>query len=176
MSSNQIWRSRGIFISSTFRDMHAERDYLHNMVFPELEERLKERYVHLEPVDFRWGVETAILKDQESKEMEVLKVCLAEIDRSRPFIIVLLGDRYGWVPTADRMARAASQAGYPYEIGERSVTALEIEYGIFSSKDPISHSFFYLRQGLPYETMDKDTTAIYSDQYQPQGQVYYHKM
>ena len=34
------WLSRPIFITRTFRDMHAERDYLRHRVFPELEERL----------------------------------------------------------------------------------------------------------------------------------------
>jgi len=30
------WKTVRIFISSTFRDMHAERDHLVRMVFPEL--------------------------------------------------------------------------------------------------------------------------------------------
>jgi len=35
-----------VFISSTFRDMHAERDHLVTVVFPELRERCE-----------RWGLE-----------------------------------------------------------------------------------------------------------------------
>ena len=58
MPSAQLWHSRPIFITSTFRDMHAERDYLRTVVFPELEERLKERRHRLEPIDLRWGVES----------------------------------------------------------------------------------------------------------------------
>jgi len=54
--SYAIWRSRPVFVTSTFRDMHAERDYLHDHVFPELVERLRERFHHLEPVDLGWGV------------------------------------------------------------------------------------------------------------------------
>ena len=34
------WRSQPLFISSTFRDMQAERDHLHDEVFPALEEWL----------------------------------------------------------------------------------------------------------------------------------------
>ena len=30
------WRTVRVFISSTFRDMHAERDHLVTVVFPEL--------------------------------------------------------------------------------------------------------------------------------------------
>ncbi|MBN1542908.1 hypothetical protein JW992_12245 [candidate division KSB1 bacterium] len=41
MSTAKLWYSRPIFITSTFRDMDAERDHLRTVVFPELEERLK---------------------------------------------------------------------------------------------------------------------------------------
>jgi hypothetical protein len=38
-----FWQSRPVFITSTFQDMHAERDFLREHVFPELEARLRER-------------------------------------------------------------------------------------------------------------------------------------
>jgi hypothetical protein len=41
------WRTAGVFISSTFRDMHAERDHLDKVVFPELRERLLPYRVYL---------------------------------------------------------------------------------------------------------------------------------
>lgn len=50
------WVTRPVFITSTFRDMHAERDHLRNVVFPELAERLKARRCSLEPIGLRWGV------------------------------------------------------------------------------------------------------------------------
>ena len=87
--------------------MQAERDYLRDHVFPVLEERLRERYHHLEPIDLRWGVETVSLEKQRVKELLVLKVCLAEIERSRPFLIALIGGRYGWVPPQERLDAAA---------------------------------------------------------------------
>ena len=34
-----LWRTARVFISSTFRDMHGERDILTRFVFPELRER-----------------------------------------------------------------------------------------------------------------------------------------
>jgi telomerase protein component 1 len=49
------WQTRPLFVSSTFRDMHAERDHLWRVVFPALEERLRQRCHHLEPVDLCWG-------------------------------------------------------------------------------------------------------------------------
>ena len=50
------WNTIRIFISSTFRDMHAERDHLVKVVFPELRERCAKRRLHLVDVDLRWGV------------------------------------------------------------------------------------------------------------------------
>ncbi len=113
MDTFAVWKSRPVFVTSTFRDMQAERDHLHKYVFPELEERLKARFHHLEPIDLRWGVDTASEADEEAKQRLMLKVCLAEIKRSRPFLIALIGDRYGWVPPASgrRRRRPAITAG-----------------------------------------------------------------
>ncbi len=94
--------------------MHAERGYLQDIVFPALEKKLQESTYpyHLEPIDLRWGIETIDLEEQHQKEIEVLKVCLNEINRSRPFMIVLLGDRYGCVPPENNMKRAIEDFDY----------------------------------------------------------------
>jgi tetratricopeptide (TPR) repeat protein len=153
MTAQALWCSRPIFISSTFRDMHAERDYLREQVFPRLEERLRERRHHLETIDLRWGVETVSAADQEAKELLVLKVCLAEVERSRPFLIVLLGDRYGWIPPEERMAAAAREAGFVGDVAGKSVTALEIEFGVLGRPEQQRRSFFYFREPFPYADM-----------------------
>lgn len=127
------WRVRPVFISSTFRDMQAERDYLRDHAFLELEERLKARRHSLESIDLRWGVETVSVDEESSKEMLVLKVVLSEIERSRPFLIALIGDRYGWIPPEPRMRAAADEHGYAAEVRDKSVTALEIEFGVLDS-------------------------------------------
>ena len=44
------------FVSSTFRDMHAERDEMVTVVEPELRERLSWLELHFELVDLRWMV------------------------------------------------------------------------------------------------------------------------
>ena len=49
------WRTVRVFVSSTFRDMHAERDWLARVVFPELRERCAARELHLTDVDLRWA-------------------------------------------------------------------------------------------------------------------------
>ena len=45
-----------VFISSTFRDMHAERDHLVTVVFPELRERVEQLGLEFVDADLRWGV------------------------------------------------------------------------------------------------------------------------
>ena len=158
------WRARPIFVSSTFRDMQAERDHLQKVVFPELEERLRARRQSLEPIDLRLGVDPISLEAEHAREQLVLKVCLNEIERSRPFLLVLLGDRYGWTPPEDRIAVAAREAGFPLDSPQKSVTALEIEFGIFK-KDPEQRRrcLFYFREPLPYAAMPPDVAAVYSD-------------
>lgn len=160
------WATRPVFISSTFRDMQAERDHLRQHVLPRLEEKLRERRHHLDAIDLRQGVESANATTEEARELQVLKVCLSEIDRSRPFLIVLLGDRYGWVPPAERMEAAAREAGFFGTVAGRSVTALEIEFGIFrKSPEQRRRCFFYFREPLPYELMPPALRPEYSDRF-----------
>ncbi|MCX6622717.1 MAG: DUF4062 domain-containing protein, partial [Acidobacteria bacterium] len=78
--------------------MQAERELLQTKIFPELEEELRTRFYLLEPVDLRMGVGTASLASEAERDLRVLRVCLDEIHRSRPFFIGILGERYGWIP------------------------------------------------------------------------------
>ena len=50
------WRTARVFISSTFRDMHGERDLLTRYVFPELRALGKKHFINVYEVDLRWGV------------------------------------------------------------------------------------------------------------------------
>ena len=45
-----------VFISSTFRDMQAERDHLLKFIFPELRKLCESRSVQWGEVDLRWGI------------------------------------------------------------------------------------------------------------------------
>ena len=91
----QGWKTIRVFISSTFRDMQAERDHLVRFVFPRLREELVKRRIHLVDVDLRCGVTT----DQDAFDL-----CMDEIDRCRPRFICLLGGRYGWMPPPKSIA------------------------------------------------------------------------
>src|SRR3954468_12792115 len=88
------WRTARVFISSTFRDMQAERDHLVKVVFPELRERLLPHRVYFDDIDLRWGVTR-----EQAENDQVLNLCLQQIDACRPYFIGILGEHYGWVPT-----------------------------------------------------------------------------
>ena len=50
------WRVATVFISSTFLDMHGERDILTRFVFPEIRQWARKRLVNVVDIDLRWGV------------------------------------------------------------------------------------------------------------------------
>ncbi len=86
-----------LFISSTFRDMNAERDWLNRVVFPELRSRCRRRGAEFVGVDLRWGV-----TEEEARQRGALTVCLDEIGRCDLFL-GLVGERYGWVPPPEEV-------------------------------------------------------------------------
>ena len=156
------WRIRAVFVSGTFRDMHEERDLLAVRVFPALEEDLAGHGTMLERVDLRVGVETRGLADDHAKQERVLKVCLEDVRRCRPFLIVLMGDRYGWVPPIERARAAAEEAGFFPSLAGKSVTAMEIEFGLWGYPGQATRSRIYFRK-LDYTAMDEaDASHIVS--------------
>jgi len=64
-----------LFISSTFEDMQAERNYLVKSVIPRLRAQCEQRRIHLIEVDLRWGV-----TEEESKSGRAVEICLNEVD------------------------------------------------------------------------------------------------
>lgn len=109
-----------VFISSTFRDMQAERDHLVRFIFPKLREQMLGRRIHLVEVDLRWGV---------TSDQDVMSVCREIVDECRPHFLCMLGGRYGWVP--------------PGRI--RSITADEVHYGVLDCHGRHGYAFFYFR-------------------------------
>jgi nephrocystin-3 len=84
-------RSIDVFISSTFVDMKRERESLVVKVLPALRQRCQDVNVFVNFVDLRWGITS-----EQSESGQVLRTCLTEIDRCRPYFVALLGERYGW--------------------------------------------------------------------------------
>ena len=136
------FRTVRIFLSSTFRDFALERDLLVRKVFPELRRKCRERQVTLVDVDLRWGI-----TEQEAQQGKVLPICLAEIDRARPYFIGLLGERYGWVPqeTQYDLSLLVEQPWLEEHRGGKSVTELEILHGVLNNPKMAGRAFFYFR-------------------------------
>ena len=106
----ETWQTVRVFISSTFRDMHAERDHLVKVVFPELRERLLPHRDRPRSTSTCAGASPR----RRPKNDKVLDLCLQQIDECRPFFIGILGERYGWVPTtplSEAARRSRSTAG-----------------------------------------------------------------
>jgi len=128
-----------VFVSSTFRDMQAERDELVKWVFPQLRKLCEERGVIWSEVDLRWGI-----TQKQAEKGEVLPICLAEIQRCRPYFIGLLGERYGWVPD-EIPEELIEQEPWLNERLHHSVTELEILHGVLNNPKMCRHALFYFR-------------------------------
>lgn len=154
-----------VFISSTFKDMQEERDYLMTKVFPLLQAEAEKRDVTVTPLDLRWGI-----TEEDSKSGKVLQICLQEIENSHPFFIGIIGNRYGWCPPKEEyekneilQERWGNWLKRDFENG-LSVTEMEIQYGVLRSKNDI-RAHFYLKRGEKLESdneekLEKLKTAI----------------
>jgi len=148
-----------VFISSTFKDMKEERDYLVKFTFPGLRKLCESRGVVWGEVDLRWGV-----TDEQKAEGRVLPICLEEIKRCRPYFIGLLGERYGWIPDAIPAEVIEREPWLTEHVhGRKSVTELEILHGVLNNPNMAEHAFFYFRDPVHVESLaeeaKKDFTA-----------------
>lgn len=157
-----------IFISSTFKDMQEERDYLITKVFPLLQAEAEKRDVTVTPLDLRWGI-----TEDDAKSGKVLQICLQEIENSHPFFIGIIGNRYGWCPPKEEFEKNEILQERWGEWLERdldnglSVTEMEIQYGVLRSKNDIKAHFYFKRGGNiesdNKEKLDKLKMAIRKD-------------
>ncbi|XP_069044718.1 telomerase protein component 1-like isoform X1 [Lepisosteus oculatus] len=134
------WRNVRVFISSTFRDMHGERDVLVRLIFPELRRRAALYCLSVQEVELRWGV-----TEEESSRQRMVEMCLSEVCRSQLFVGIL-GERYGLVPTEISISDQPQFDWLKTVPPGLSVTELEIRQ--FESLHPDSakdRTFFYLR-------------------------------
>jgi tetratricopeptide (TPR) repeat protein len=136
-----------IFISSTFRDMQAERSYLVTKVFPTLRRYSEERGVSIFELDLRWGI-----SEEEAKQGKVFDICLKEVRETKPFFIGLLGERYGWIPTEEERKSMSENTtvfeDFPWVADEltegASITEIEFQEGVLRSLEKME-AYFYLR-------------------------------
>lgn len=135
-----------IFLSSTFSDLDEERQHLAKKIFPAIRQLCRERGVEFTEIDLRWGV-----TEEESIQGKVIRICMEEIDRCRPYFIGIVGSRYGWVPTYQEIQRDAELLRrYPWieddVLEERSLVEMEFRYGALFKPENAEHAFFYVRR------------------------------
>ena len=162
------WRTYSVFVSSTFADMQAERDYLQSHVFPLINEELRRDCISLRVIDLRFGINT-LETSEESVEEKVLRVCIDEINRSHPFFLGLLGNRYGTTPLESKLPRMAQQ----YK--GQSITAIEIMHG-FLQREDIHGCLFMERDSACYEQIPAETRATYDDSINPAKSLEWKKL
>ena len=92
-------------------------------------------------------VNTENLSEEESS-LKVLSVCLNKIERCHPYFVVILGNRYGFIPNAEllELEEAVQKKNFKLDDEESSITALEIEFGALSNSDQMERTLFYFRE------------------------------
>ena len=162
---------RRVFISSTFRDFHSERDLLQRKVAPRVRLACAAHGEQLDLVDLRWGVDTSSMSEEEASE-KVVKTCFDLIDSCKPYFVCFVGERYGWVPgesawkgalDAEREEILSSEARPLGGVSELSVTAAEILYGVsqISRRGNKGHIIACLRDPIDL-TKDRASEDIYT--------------
>jgi len=136
-TATRQWQTIRLFISSTFTDMQAERDYLIKVTMPILKQMAAQRRLHLVEVDLRWGV-----TEEEARTGKTLEICLSEVDNCLIFA-GLLGEKYGWVPTENQV-RDDLKVRYDWIEGT-SVTEMEIKRAFSNQHQAKCFTSFYFR-------------------------------
>jgi hypothetical protein len=126
------------FVSSTFADLAQERELLQSKVFPSLDAYCAAKGYQFHAVDLRWGVNDEAQLDQRTAE-----ICLSEVDAAKrypaPNLLIMVGDRYGWVPLPFAIAQDEFEAatawlagrGRTGDVGElRKVYRLDENYRV----------------------------------------------
>ncbi len=120
-----------VFISSVFRDMHAERDLLNRFVFPQLQETLRARghNCSVQWIDLRWGLDTSTTPEHE-QELRIFQVCLGEIERSKPYFLCILGQAYGTEASPDAIENLTKEFEIELPDAAHSITGIEIQFAL----------------------------------------------
>lgn len=167
------WQKASIFISSTFNDMHAERDYFIKDVFPELNNWAKNHKIQITYIDLRCE------NVEESDNNCAVGTSLQYIDKSRPFFLCFIGQRIGWIPNFKKDIAEETKIKYPSIkklIDNNSITEIEIEHSLFH---PLSkkineneirecpqtkHNLFFFRQDDYIKYLNESQKFVYTNE------------
>ena len=168
-------RNVRLFVSSTFLDFIAERDYLSRNTFLELRLFCEKRGISFNEIDLRWGVTS-----DQSGSGKVIQLCFDELDKCRPYFMCMLGERYGWSQNIGNLSGdKLLKDTYDYAISlhdywkwideyrDRSTTELEIRYACLNDLQSATatRAIFFFRNpkgvgaGSIYQGEDETRTA-----------------
>ena len=136
------WEVVRVFVSSTFNDFHGERDVLQRQVFPELNELLRSRRVRVMPVDLRWGLTS---EDTSESGLGAIEYCLRAVDQSRPFFLLMEGERYGWAPPSYRISERPEFRWVKSWPQGHAITEMEALHGFLRKPFTPVHAVCYAR-------------------------------
>ena len=151
---------KSFFISSTFSDMQAERDILHQRVFPRIRKQLEAYGEDIEGLDLRWGVDTSNMSEEESGR-HVVKICIDTIDRCKPYMIILIGERYGWIPDQKVVDEIQDERLSELYRENLSITQMEILYGALKEQENLKHCIFCFRNSEVINSIPEEKRRFY---------------
>lgn len=166
------WQKATIFLSSTFNDMHAERDYFIKEIFPELNSWAKRHKIQTAYIDLRCE------NTEEIENNGAVATSLKHIDKSRPFFLCFIGQRIGWIPNFENDIDEETRYRYPSIkklIDNKSITEIEIEHSLFHPLSqrinkneirtcpPTKHNIFFFRQNNYIKYLNKAQKSIYTN-------------
>ena len=148
------------FISSTFKDMHDERDAIHKRVYPEIRQYGLEKGVSVDICGLRWGIDRDLNQSKDDSITEIMKVCFTEIEDCKPFIVAIIGNKYGTAaPNVDKMIDLWRLMGrkdneLPDDINNISLTQWELEYAFLTKANPDIRSLCLFKKDNSNECED----------------------
>ena len=153
-----------VFLSSTFRDMNAERAIFTKRYAPSLRLLAKSRGLFITFVDLRWGVTV-----EQATSGAVVSICLERLASSRYFVN-FLGLRYGWMPAKEDLTQDTfNRFGHIINsyIPSRSVTEFEVLGGAlgWNSKAECApqSAWFYMRDDAFCDSVPEEERPFYVD-------------
>jgi len=157
----------------SFSSPYFSPSFLH--LVSSFSEWAKLRGIFLTSVDLRWGITAEDTQSGTTIKVRALyfssseidlrhscfQICLAEIDRCRPYFVCMLGNRYGWAqppaeakkPKDETLSKtfqvASSEFDWVKKFEDRSVTELEVRHGVLNDvQGPTTQrALFYFRAG-----------------------------
>jgi hypothetical protein len=144
-----------VFLSSPYRDMQAERAYLHEVVFPRVAEQYQASGYTLEIVDPR----LTATSEEEAEGVETLEAALDEVVACRPHFLCLLGNNYGKVTleVPDAIGRKHPAVRHFFRT---SRVHLETLAAVIREPEQAAHAHFYFRKPqIVTKLFDADKSA-----------------